>query len=55
MESANPELRDLLNTAVEIEEKKQKPGLMERRVLRELDRKSLSLDWGKGVRPTALS
>ena len=53
VESANPELRDLLNSAVEIEEKRKKPGLMERRVLRELDRKSLSLDWGKGVRPSA--
>ena len=28
VESANPELRDLLNSAVEIEEKRKKPGLM---------------------------
>jgi len=52
VESANPELGDLLNTAIEIEAKGEEPGFMERRVLSQLDKQSHKLDWGRGVRPT---
>ena len=52
VESANPELGDLLNTAIEIEGRKEEPKFMERRVLAQLDKRSPSMDWGKGLRPT---
>ena len=52
VESANPELGDLLNTAIEIEGRSEEPKFMERRVLAQLDKRALSLDWGKGLRPT---
>ena len=53
IESANPELRDLLNAAVEIEGKKKDLGLMERRVLRQLDKQAHLMDWGKDLRPSS--
>lgn len=53
VESAHPQLRDLLNTAIEIEAKHEDPPLMERRVLRQLDKKAHLMDWGKGLRPSS--
>ena len=53
VESAHPQLRDLLNSAIEIEEKGGEPKLMERRVLRQLDKKAHLMDWGKGLRPSS--
>jgi hypothetical protein len=53
IESAHPELRDLLNAAVEIEGKKENLGLMERRVLRQLDKQAYLMDWGKDLRPSS--
>ncbi len=53
VELAHPELKDLLNSAVEIEQKGQGPKFMEKRVLRELSRQAASLDWTSVLRPTA--
>ena len=53
VESAHPQLNDLLNTAIEIENKGDDLPYMERRVLRQLDEKAHLLDWGKGVRPSS--
>lgn len=47
VESANPELGDLLNTAIEIEGRKEEPKFMERRVLAQLDKRAPSMDWGR--------
>ena len=51
VESVHPELHDLLNSAVEIEQKGREPKFMEKRVLRELTRKSASFDWGRVLAP----
>ena len=53
VEAANPQLRDLLNTAIEIENKGKEPKFMESRVLRHLDKKSQLMDWGKTLRPSS--
>jgi len=53
VEAANPQLRDLLNTAIEIENKGKEPQFMESRVLRHLDKKSQLMDWGKTLRPSS--
>ena len=53
VELAHPQLRDLLNSAVEIEKKKEAPQFMELRVLRHLEQKALLMDWGKGLRPSS--
>ena len=47
VESANPKLGDLLNTAIEIEGRSEEPKFMERRVLAQLDKRAISLDWGR--------
>ena len=52
VESAHPQLNDLLNTAIEIENKGDDLPYMERRVLRQLDEKAHLLDQ-KGVRPSS--
>jgi len=45
VESTNPALRDLLNTAVEIEQKRSPPNLMERRALLKMGTLSGQVDW----------
>ena len=53
VESAHPELNDLLNTAIEIEQKGEDPKFMEKRVLHELSRKESALDWHAVLRPSS--
>ena len=49
MESSNPQLKDLLNTAVEIERKDSAPNLMEKRALSEMSKASERVDWRTGL------
>ena len=53
VEIANPELRDLLNCAVELEEKSRRDELtfMENRVVRLTESKAKEIAWGDGTRP----
>ena len=53
VETAHPQLKDLLNTAIEIESKGKDPGIMERRVLRHLEKKAHLIDWGNALRPSS--
>ena len=53
VETAHPQLKDLLNTAIEIESKGKDPGIMERRVLRHLEKKAHLMDWGNALRPSS--
>ena len=49
VEGSNPQLKDLLNTAVEIERKDSAPNLMEKRALREMSKSSERVDWRTGL------
>ncbi len=49
VEGSNPQLKDLLNTAVEIERKDSAPNLMEKRALREMSKASERVDWRTGL------
>jgi hypothetical protein len=53
VETANPELRDLLNCAVELQEKSRHGELtyMENRVVRRTEDKAKEIAWGDGTRP----
>ena len=53
---ANPQLHDLLNCAVELDEKSKSKNLsfMEKRVLETTEREANSIAWGKGTRPNYL-
>ena len=53
VETANPELRDLLNCAVELEGKSRRGELtfMENRVVRLTESKAREIAWGNGTRP----
>ncbi len=53
VESAHPDLQDLLNSAVEIENKGTEPHFMERRVLHRLEKKVQLIDWRKSLRPSS--
>jgi hypothetical protein len=53
VETTHPQLKDLLNTAIEIESKGKDPGIMERRVLRHLEKKAHLMDWGNALRPSS--
>ena len=56
VENANPQLHDLLNCAVELDEKSKSKNLsfMEKRVLETTEREANSIAWGKGTRPNSL-
>ena len=56
VETANPELRDLLNCAVELQEKSLRGELtfMESRVVRLTEDKAREITWGDGTRPKSL-
>ena len=56
VEKANPQLHDLLNCAVELDEKSKSKNLsfMEKRVLETTEREANSIAWGKGTRPNSL-
>ena len=54
VEFANPELKDSLNCAVELQEKakEQELSFMEKRVLQVTNQKISEIAWGKGTRPS---
>ena len=56
VEKANPQLHDLLNCAVELDEKSKSKNLsfMEKRVLETTEREANSIAWEKGTRPNSL-
>jgi hypothetical protein len=56
IEMANPELRDLLNCAVELQEKSRHGELtfMENRVVRLTEDKAREITWGDGTRPKSI-
>ncbi len=53
VEDANPDLQDLLNCAVELEDQSKERTLtfMEQRVLRHAERKAMEIAWSQGTRP----
>ena len=56
VEKANPQLRDLLNCAVELQKKSKSQNLtfMENRVLQTTEGQVRSIAWGQGTRPSSL-
>ena len=55
VENANPDLQDLLNCAVELEDESRQRTLsfMEKRVLRQAEKKAMEITWSQGTRPKA--